>query len=535
MTTPDHLSDTRFDSLDLDQCLLDALNDLGYQNCTPIQALTLPLTLKGTDMAGQGQTGTGKSAAFLLATFHHLLTKPASDQRRKTQPRAVIMAPTRELAIQIHKDAQQLGKYTGLKVGVVYGGSGYEQQRKMLEDGLDVLIGTPGRMLDYHKQRVFDFRAVQAFVLDEADRMFDMGFIKDVRFVMRRLPPVDKRLSMLFSATLSHRVMELAYEHMNNPEKRVVEAEQMTADRVRQAAYYVSNDEKIPLLIGLLQAHDASRTIVFVNTKHVAETVCQYLLGNDIEAEVLSGDVPQNKRQRFLKDFQAGTLKVLVATDVAARGLHIPGVSHVINYDLPDDPEDYVHRIGRTARAGEEGDAISLVCETYAFSLMDIEEYIEMSLGATAPDPELIIEPKPKKRRPKHTPHGQQRGQQKQGQQKQGQGGNKGRNSNNRGGGNSGNNRNQNSNRNGGQGGNQGGSQGGNKGGNRNQNGGGANSGNKGSNNNRNRNNNRNNQSKQQQPKQQTNRQPAEQKAATKPSFLERIGLKRRKRNKDKD
>lgn len=522
MTTPDHLSDTRFDSLDLDECLLDALDDLGYANCTPIQALTLPLTLKGTDVAGQGQTGTGKSAAFLLAIFQHLLTNPASDQRKKTQPRAVVMAPTRELAIQIHKDAVELGKYTGLKLGLVYGGSGYEQQRTMLENGVDILIGTPGRMLDYHKQRVFDFRGVQSFVLDEADRMFDMGFIKDVRFVMRRLPPVEKRLSMLFSATLSHRVMELAYEHMNNPEKRVVEAEQMTADRVRQSAFYVSNDEKIPLLIGLLKKHDANRTIIFVNTKHVAETVCQYLIGNDIEAEVLSGDVPQNKRQRFLKDFQAGTLSVLVATDVAARGLHIPGVSHVINYDLPDDPEDYVHRIGRTARAGAEGDAISLVCETYAFSLMDIEEYIEMSLGATAPDPELIVEPKPKKRRPKPQANSG-RGGQSGGQNRNKQGGNRQRNNQQGGqkqGGGNGQRNNQRNNEQGGQ------KQGG---GNRKRNN--QQNGQKQGNDNRQRNNQQKggNQGGQQQQRRQ---QQAETPAPQKKTILERLGFKRRNKNK---
>jgi ATP-dependent RNA helicase RhlB len=235
-------------------------------------------------------------------------------------------------------------------------------------------------------------------VLDEADRMFDLGFIKDIRFLLRRMPDPRERLGMLFSATLSYRVTELAYEHMNDPRIAKVESDSVTADRVRQIGYMVANDEKIPLLIGLLRAHEAARTIIFVNTKRAADQVWGYLEGNGISCAILSGDVPQKKRLSLLRKFQEGQVQVLVATDVAARGLHIENVSHVINYDLPTDPEDYVHRIGRTARAGTDGDAISLVCETYAMSLPDIEEYIKARVPVEMPSLELLAEIDPSSR-----------------------------------------------------------------------------------------------------------------------------------------
>ncbi len=371
-----HLSDQSFAHLGLPEPLLQGVREAGFEFCTPIQAGTLPLALSGRDVAGQAQTGTGKTAAFLLAAFNRLLTQPADAARRANQPRAVMLAPTRELAIQIHKDADVLGRYTGLKLGLVYGGTGYDTQRKMLEDGVDVLIGTPGRIIDYFKQHVFDLKAVQVMVLDEADRMFDLGFIKDIRFLLNRMPPASERLGMLFSATLSYRVIELAYEHMNNPELVKIESETVTADRVTQIVYHTANVEKIPLLVGLLRHMDPQRTLVFTNTKGAAERVSAWLSGNGFKAEVISGDVPQNKREKLLEQFLSGVLPILVATDVAARGLHIPDVSHVFNFDLPQDAEDYVHRIGRTARAGATGDAISFACEEYAFSLMDIEQFI---------------------------------------------------------------------------------------------------------------------------------------------------------------
>ena len=402
------ISTTRFDSLGLPESLMQGIADSGFTHCTPIQALSLPLALKGHDVAGQAQTGTGKTAAFLLAGFNHLLTHPAPGDHRPTQPRALILAPTRELAIQIHKDAATLGKHTGLRLGLAYGGTDYEKQRKILEDGVDVLIGTPGRIIDYFKSRVFDLKAIQVMVLDEADRMFDLGFIKDIRYLLRRMPHPDQRLNMLFSATLSHRVTELAYEHMNNPEAVKVETEKVTADRVKQVVYYTANDEKMPLLIGLLRHMDPRRSIIFANTKRVTERIDAYLEGNGFQAAVLSGDVPQKKRQALLEKFQRGELPILVATDVAARGLHIPEVSHVFNFDLPQDPEDYVHRIGRTARAGASGDAISFACEDYSFGLPDIEEYIGHRIPSEPVDPALLteLEPPAKRTRPPRSNRG---------------------------------------------------------------------------------------------------------------------------------
>ncbi len=372
----DNIREIPFSNFDLPDVLRRGVAETGFTACTPIQAATLPLMLAGKDVAGQAQTGTGKTAAFLLATMNHLIKAPAHPKRRLNQPRAVILAPTRELAIQIHKDAVSLGKYADLRVGVVYGGAGYESQRALFETGLDILIGTPGRIIDYFKQNVFDLKAIQAVVLDEADRMFDLGFIKDIRYLLRQMPSPDKRLGLLFSATLSFRVTELAYEHMNNPQLVKIESDRVTADNVSQIVYHTASNEKAAALIGLLKHMESARTIVFVNTKRAADQVWGALEANGFETAVLSGDVPQAKRMALLARFQAGELPVLVATDVAARGLHIPAVSHVFNFDLPQDAEDYVHRIGRTARAGASGDAISFACEEYAFSLPDIEKYI---------------------------------------------------------------------------------------------------------------------------------------------------------------
>jgi ATP-dependent RNA helicase RhlB len=387
-----HLTETRFDSFGLADSLLLGIREAGFEYCTPIQAESLPIALAGQDLAGQAQTGTGKTAAFLIATLHHLLTHPASESRKRNQPRTLILAPTRELAVQIYNDAQALTKHTEFTSAVVFGGTGYDQQRRQLEEGVDILIGTPGRLIDYHKQHVYDLSAIQVVVLDEADRMFDLGFIKDIRYMLRRCPPPSKRLGMLFSATLSYRVLELAYEHMNNPHSIDIEPEKITADKITEICYMTANEEKIPLLIGLLKGKALTRTIVFVNTKRVADRVWGFLQGNGIETAVLSGDVPQNKRLSLLGRFQAGELPVLVATDVAARGLHISNVTHVINYDLPEDAEDYVHRVGRTARAGASGDAISFACETYAFSLPEIEAYVGHSIPTQTVSPELLAE-----------------------------------------------------------------------------------------------------------------------------------------------
>jgi len=398
-----HLSDLRFDALDIHEQVQAGVRDAGFEFCTPIQASTLPIALKGHDVAGQAQTGTGKTAAFLIATFQRLLASTPAEDAKK-QPRAFMLAPTRELAVQIANDAELLGKHTGLKIGLAYGGTDYEKQRRIIEEGIDILIGTPGRVIDYYKQGVFKLDQVEVAVLDEADRMFDMGFIKDIRYLLRRLPAPDKRLNMLFSATLSHAVMDLAYEHMNEPELIRIEPDKVTADKVRQAIFFPSNKEKMPLLVGLIREMGEGRIMVFVNMKREAERVQAYLQANGIDAQAISGDVPQKKRLRMLMDFQSGDLPVLIGTDVASRGLHIPDVQYVINYDLPQDAEDYVHRIGRTARAGAAGDAISFGCETYAVSLPDIEDYIGHKIPVANYDVALLPELKRPKSRPRKKP-----------------------------------------------------------------------------------------------------------------------------------
>lgn len=386
-----HLTDITFSDLDIPAVLMQGIEEAGFLKCTPVQAETLPLALQGRDVAGQAQTGTGKTAAFLIAVYKHLLTHTADAKRKPSQPRALVLAPTRELAIQIHTDALVLGRHTGLKPVLAYGGTGYDTQREEIAAGVDILVGTPGRLIDYHKQHIYDLKKIIAVVLDEADRMFDLGFIKDIRYLLRRCPPPEDRLGLMFSATLSHRVSELAYEHMNNPVPVDIEPERVTAERVRQVLYHVSREEKLPLLVGMLRHIDPTRSIIFVNTKRSAERIWACLQGNGFMTAVLSGDVPQKKRQRLLKEFQAGELPILIATDVAARGLHIPDVSHVFNYDLPQDAEDYVHRIGRTARVGKDGDAVSFACDEFVYSLPDIEEYIGSKIPVE-PVPEGFIQ-----------------------------------------------------------------------------------------------------------------------------------------------
>jgi len=394
------LTDLTFSSFDLHPTLQAGLEGAGFTRCTPIQALTLPVALAGGDVAGQAQTGTGKTLAFLVAVVNRLLSRPALADRKPEDPRALILAPTRELAIQIHKDAVKFGADLGLRFALVYGGVDYDKQRELLQQGVDVIIATPGRLIDYVKQhKVVSLHACEICVLDEADRMFDLGFIKDIRFLLRRMPERTTRQTLLFSATLSHRVLELAYEHMNEPQKLVVEAETVTAARVRQKLYFPADEEKIPLLLGLLSRSEGARTMVFVNTKVFVERVARALEKAGYRVGVLSGDVPQKKRESLLNRFQKGQLEILVATDVAARGLHIDGIKYVYNYDLPFDAEDYVHRIGRTARLGEEGDAISFACERYAMSLPDIEAYIEQKIPSDPVTKELLT-PLPRPERP---------------------------------------------------------------------------------------------------------------------------------------
>ena len=423
-------SDTRFEDMGLAPTLLEGVREAGFEHCTPIQARALPLALAGRDVAGQARTGTGKTAAFLIAAMDRVLRGASSKAAEARgggsageeggesaassapaggrcgppcRPRIYVVAPTRELAIQIHKDAEIIGRHTGLTMGVVYGGTGYDRQRRMIEEGLDILIGTPGRLIDYHRQRLYDLRSVEVFVLDEADRMFDLGFIRDIRYLFRRLRPPTERLSFLFSATLSQRVLELAYEHMNEatlidtrPPDRVV------VDEVTQRLFHVGQDEKIPLLLGLLREPAVERAMVFVNTRQMADRLGAVLEGNGFGAAVLSGDVPQRRRIALLERFHTGGVAVLVATDVAARGLHIPGVTHVFNYDLPQDPEDYVHRIGRTARVGAKGEAVSLACDRFVYSLEEIEKLIGARIPAERVDESILVEPRPPAPLPKN-------------------------------------------------------------------------------------------------------------------------------------
>lgn len=394
-----HLSQLSFAELPIHPKILNALQSKGFEYCTPIQALSLPITLAGKDVAGQAQTGTGKTMAFLIAVFHHLLQNQSDNISESKQPRALILAPTRELAVQIANDAELLVKKTGLKTALAYGGDGYDKQLKAIEDGADILIGTTGRVIDYVKQGIISLNRIQVAVLDEADRMFDLGFIKDIRYLLRKSPPPSQRLTMLFSATLSYKVRELAFEDMNEPEYIEIEPLQKTGHRIKEELFYPSNQDKMALLMTLLEEEWPERCIIFANTKHRCEDIWGYLSADGHRVGLLTGDVVQKKRLALLKQFTDGDLDVLVATDVAARGLHIADVTHVFNYDLPDDCEDYVHRIGRTGRAGESGVSISFACEEYAMNLPAIEQYIGHSIPVSQYDPDALLTDLPKPHR----------------------------------------------------------------------------------------------------------------------------------------
>src|SRR5437660_10437235 len=346
-----HHAGRRFDSFDLAAEVRAGIEGAGFTRCTPIQEKVLPLTLAGRDVAGQAQTGTGKTAAFLITIFTRLLAHRRPG--RPAAPRALVIAPTRELVVQITADARLLGQAAPFSIQAVYGGIDYHKQRSELRAGVDVLIGTPGRLIDYYKQRVFDLRSVEILVIDEADRMFDMGFIKDLRYLLRQLPSYDRRQSMLFSATLSYDVMELAYVFMNDAVRVSITPEQVPAEKVEHLVYHVAKHEKLRLLVGLLRRETVDlRALVFVNMRRAAERLVRYLEANGFNAAAITGDVDQRRRLHIMADFKEGRLPILVATDVASRGLHIGGVRHVFNYDLPFDAEDYVHRVGRRATAG---------------------------------------------------------------------------------------------------------------------------------------------------------------------------------------
>ena len=378
-----------FSELDIPYEVRQGIEHSGFTTCTPVQETVIPRAVRGEDIAAQSQTGTGKTAAFLISLFARMVRNPAVDLGNS--PQALIIAPTRELADQIYHEAERLGKFTGFRFLAVYGGIDYQKQMDILQKGVDVLIGTPGRLIDYYKQRVYSLKKTRYLIIDEADRMFDMGFIDDLRYLIKKMPPYAKRQSMLFSATLSYRVMELAYEHMNLPEKISITPEKVTVEQVGQVLYHVGKHEKIPLLLGILKKEAPERALIFVNTRRAAEMVVERLNRNGWKVEAITGDIIQKKRLRILADFKEGKLPVLVATDVASRGIHVEGVSHVINYDLPQDAEDYVHRIGRTGRAGAAGKAVSLADEEYVYSLEEIEKYISQKIPVAWADESMYV------------------------------------------------------------------------------------------------------------------------------------------------
>jgi ATP-dependent RNA helicase RhlB len=384
-----------FNDFDLPQSVRHGLDDAGFTRCTLVQADVLPLALAGRDVAAQAQTGTGKTAAYLVTIFTKLLSKPAPEPR---VPRALIVAPTRELVVQIAADAESLGKRTGLATEAVFGGMEYREQRDELARGVDILVGTPGRLLDYLRQGVTSLKQVAVFVVDEADRMFDMGFIDDLREITRRLPPPGKRQTMFYTATLSPRVLALGYNEMRDPAEIIINPEEITPDKLEQVLYHVGSREKLSLLLGLLAREGCERTMIFVNTREEARRLVERLERHGFQARGLTGSVVQRRRLRVLSDFKEGKLPILVATDVASRGLHIEGVSHVINYDLPQDPEDYIHRVGRTARVGAEGKAISLACENFVFSLPSIEKLLGANIPVGFADNDLFVPVRPRPR-----------------------------------------------------------------------------------------------------------------------------------------
>ena len=376
-----------FEELDLDPRLLQATQDAGFVACTPVQEQTFVYSLVGADVAVQSRTGTGKTAAFLLTIYQLFLEQRSLDGRM-----ALIIAPTRELADQIEKDAQQLGKYLDFPIASFYGGVPYEKQERALAAGVRVAIGTPGRLLDFADQRKLDLRNVGILVIDEADRLFDMGFIPDLRRLIRQMPGRDERITMLYSATLSTRVKTLAFDHMKDPAEITVTPERVTVDEISQELYHVARDRKFSLLLGILANDQPSNALIFTNMKQTAYEVATRMQRNGLECEYIVGDRPQRQRQRLIDALKAGTLQYLAATDVAARGLHIEELDLVVNYDLPEYSENYVHRIGRTARAGRRGKAVSLACEEHVFALAGIEEFIRAPIPTVTAPTELYAE-----------------------------------------------------------------------------------------------------------------------------------------------
>jgi len=373
----------RFDSLGLSKPLLDAIDDLGFTELTGIQAAALPTILKGRDVAGQAQTGTGKTACFLLGLLEGLL---ATERPADGSPRALIIAPTRELAMQIADDCRVLSTYTDISHAVICGGLSMNTQANALEKGIDIAIGTPGRLMDMMRQGKLRLGRVEMLIVDEADRMFDMGFIEDLNFILRKVPRPGQRQALLFSATLSHDVMRLASRYLLDPMRFDIEPDQIVSANIEESLFHVSSREKLELLMGLIQREQPTRTMIFVNRKVDGERITWKLNQNGFTAVYISGDLTQGKRTRIVEGMKAGQIPILVATDVASRGIHVDDVSHVFNYDLPQDAEDYVHRVGRTARAGRNGKAITLACEETVMALPAVEKMRGESLPVSHAD-----------------------------------------------------------------------------------------------------------------------------------------------------
>lgn len=379
----------KFSELNLNENLMKGIEEAGFTECLPVQERTYKHTLKGRDVMVQSQTGSGKTAAFLVSIYQ-LFT----EEHYKNQKRALIIAPTRELAVQIEDEAKILGAHLPFRTGCFYGGVGYNRQEHLLQKGVDIIIGTPGRLIDFNQSRKLDFGDVGILIIDEADRLFDMGFLPDIRRMVRKMPDINHRQTMLFSATLTSRVRELAAEYMNDPVEVEVAPEQVTVDTVTQELYHVGRDEKLSLLLGLLRKENPSSALIFTNMKSTAIRVAQRLAHNGFGCEYIIGDLPQQKRLSIINAMKSGKIRFLIATDVAARGLHINDLDLVVNYDLPADPEAYVHRIGRTARAGKKGKAITLVCERYVYGLEAIESLINIKIPVAWADEREYAEDK---------------------------------------------------------------------------------------------------------------------------------------------
>ncbi|WP_053979783.1 ATP-dependent RNA helicase RhlB [Marinagarivorans algicola] len=382
---------THFQDLNLAPPLLKAIEDLGFEHCSPIQAESLPYSLAGHDVLGKAQTGTGKTAAFLIRVIDDLLKNPITEERYAGEARALIVAPTRELVIQIAEDAKLLTKYTDLKIHTLVGGMDYQkQQNRLHNEFVDILVATPGRMLDFRERQDVHLDTVELLVIDEADRMLDMGFIPQMRQIVRYTPRKTHRQTLMFSATFTEEVMRLSEQWMHEAKHIEIASESVTTDNVEQHVYMVAGDEKFTLLYNLLNTHGFDSTMVFANRRDECRKLHDYLKAYGIKSGLLSGEIDQNKRVKTLDAFKSGKISVLVATDVAGRGIHINDVSHVVNYTLPEEPEDYVHRIGRTGRAGSKGISVSFACEDDSFRLPAIEELVGRKIHSEVPPEELL-------------------------------------------------------------------------------------------------------------------------------------------------